>query len=102
MLKVKPTDRTMINSHSMKLLADFLKQDIPLDKVVEAIAPLDNSIEALPESYNIKQKIEDMLVQTISLSKENGESSYKVYAMCASAIAGASTVVACFVDSEEE
>ena len=100
MLKVKPTEKKMIRSESMKLLADFLKNDFPADKVVEAIEPLDSSIESLPEEYSIKEKIEEMITQTILLSKENGESSHKVYAMCASAIAGASTVVACFIDTE--
>lgn len=102
MLKMKTTDITStIESPSMKSLADFLKNDVQIDKVIEAITPLDNSIAALPESYGIKDKIEQMLSQTIELSRENGDSSYKVFSMCASIIAGASTVVSCFVEADD-
>lgn len=102
MIKVKPSDRYQaIESHSMRILADFLKNDVEANKVAEAIGPLDSSISSLPDSYGIKEKIEQMLEQTIILSKQNGDSSYKVFSMCASIIAGASTVVSCFVEAED-
>lgn len=102
MLKMRSTDMmNTIESPSMKLLADFLKNDVQVEKVAEAIAPLDSSISSLPESYGIKDKIEQMLSQTIALSRENGDSSYKVFSMCASIIAGASTVVSCFVEADD-
>lgn len=102
MLKVKPSDKySSIESPSMKILADFLKNDIQIDEVMQAISPLDNSMSALPDSYGIKDKIEQMLEQTILLSKQNGDSSFKVFSMCASIIAGASTVVSCFVEADD-
>jgi hypothetical protein len=85
----------------MRILADFLKNDVDASKIAEAIEPLDNSISALPDSYGIKEKIEQMLEQTIVLSKQNGDSSYKVFSMCASIIAGASTVVSCFIEADD-
>lgn len=104
MLKIKPSDRNQsIESPSMRLMADFLKVElVDSDKIAEAITPLDKSIAALPDSYGVKDKLEEMLYQTITLSKQNGESSYRVFSMCAGIIAGATTVVACFVEGDDD
>ena len=75
------------------MLAEHLKSGMTSEKISESLMPLDKSLAEMPDQFEISTKLESMLMHTIKTSIESGESVYKVYAMCACVIAGASIVV---------
>ena len=100
-MKFKPNERNFqLSSESMKILYEVLKVELPEEEVLRSIAPLDSSIMILPDQYDVKKNVEEVIKNTIALSRENKESVYKIYAMCASIVAGASTVVACLYEQD--
>lgn len=102
MLKLRNLENNMKYSNSsMNLLAEILSQELSSDKVEESIKPLDSSMSLIPDEYDIKEKVEELLTQTMASCKQNGESIYKIFAMCACIIAGASTVVSCIYEPDD-
>jgi hypothetical protein len=94
MRNINPSDNVLqLSSPAIKKLAEHLKSEMPSEKMGESLIPLDKSLAGMPEEYGIKDKLESMLMHTIVQSIKSGESVYKVYAVCASVIAGASIVV---------
>lgn len=102
MLKVNPMDKTpILSSKSMKFLAEYLKQSgVSGDDISKALVVMDRSIFMITDQCNVRENIENLLLQTIASAKENADSPHKVYQMCTCIVAGATTVIACFACQE--
>ena len=89
----------MIQTKSIRLLADFMaRDDLPVE-ITDYLEQLDNAVYSLPDSGGIQDSIEVLLIETIKATKAKGDPPELAFSMCASCIAGATTVIQCAENS---
>lgn len=110
MSKAKTVDRNSDNSEeenidtempkSMTMLADYLRSS-GIEQSENQILLLANALDNIPDANGIRDKIEELLVESIRTTRKANGSAVNLYMLCTGVISGANTVIqAIYISSE--